>query len=95
MKENRFKVIILKGKVIALRMGLAININKPMIIPTMIIVFICPSEVTPLIKYKDKAVPTIPEMILDKKPFIKQMIPEKRIKSTLCQFIILEYNIFI
>lgn len=70
MKENRFKVIILNGRVIALRIGLTINIKRPMTIPTIITVLICPSEVIPLIKYKDKAVPIIPEMILDKKPFI-------------------------
>jgi hypothetical protein len=67
IKEKRFKVIILKGKVIKLRIGLIINIKRPMVIPTNIIVSIPLSEVIPLIKYKDKAVPTIPEMILDRK----------------------------
>jgi hypothetical protein len=76
MKENKLKVIILKGKVIILRMGLTIYIRRPMTIPTIITVLICPSEVIPLIKYKDKAVPITPEMILDRKPFIKQMITE-------------------
>lgn len=51
--------------------------------PIIITVFICPSEVIPGIKYKDKAVPIMPEIILDKKALIKQMITEKRIKSTL------------
>jgi hypothetical protein len=65
-KEKRFKVIILKGKVTALRTGRMKELSKPMVIPTSRMVARLPSEVMPLMKYKDKAVPTIPESILDK-----------------------------
>lgn len=42
-----------------------------MVNPTIITVVICPSDITPGIKYKDKAVPIMPEMILDKKALIR------------------------
>ncbi len=70
-KEKRFKVISLNGKVMALRIGLITSNKRPMTIPIIMMVSISPSEVIPGTKYRDKAVPTIPEMILDKKAFIK------------------------
>jgi len=69
-KEKRFKVIILNGKVITLRIGLIIIIKRPITTPTIIIVLILLSYVISFIKYKDKAVPTIPEIILDRKLYI-------------------------
>ena len=66
-KEKRFKVITLKGKVIKLRTGLTKKFKRPIIVPTSKTVLKALSEVIPLIKYKDKAVPIMPERILDKK----------------------------
>ncbi len=66
-REKRFKVITLKGKVIKLRIGRTKKFKRPIIVPTNKIELKVLSEVIPLIKYKDKAVPIMPERILDKK----------------------------
>jgi len=53
--------------VIKLRIGRTKKFKRPIIVPTNKIELKVLSEVIPLIKYKDKAVPIMPERILDKK----------------------------
>lgn len=68
--ENKFKVIILNGRVIRERIGLTKNSRSPVAAPTSKIVWICPSEVTSERKYREMPIPIIPAMIFSINPFI-------------------------
>lgn len=61
---KRFKVIILRGRVMAFKSGLRKNNNKPITAPTKTMVITSPFVVTPSMKYTAKPVLTMPTNIL-------------------------------